>query len=70
VTTFVGEGMRGPVQELYVVCRRRDLKRLLPAIKEIDPDAFYITEQARDVNKVLKPVNTPITGWRAILKKK
>lgn len=70
VTTFIGQGMRGPVQELYVVCRRRDLKRLLPAIKEIDPDAFYITEQARDVSKVLRPVNTPITGWRAILKKK
>lgn len=70
VTVFVGYGMRGPVKELYVVCRRRDMKRLIPVITEHDDNAFIITEQARDVNKVLKPINTPITGWRAALKKK
>ncbi len=70
VTTFTGEGMQGPVTELYIVCRRRDMKRLLPVINEIDSEAFYITEQARDVNKILRPVATPVTGWRAVLKKK
>ena len=39
-------------------------------VLEKDPDAFYITEQARDVSKVLKPLNQPITGWRAVLKMK
>ena len=70
VTTFVGEGLKGPVTELYVVCRRRDMKRLLAVALEEDPEAFYITEQARDVRKVLQPHARPITGWRAILKKK
>ncbi len=70
VTIFQGEGMRGPVLELYIACRRRDLKWLLPIVREEDADAFYLTEQARDVSKVVRPIHEPITGWRAILKKK
>jgi len=70
VTTFVGEGMFGPVTELYIVCRRRDLKWILPIVKEEDPETFYIIEQARDVSKVLRPIYQPVTGWRAIFKKK
>jgi len=70
VTAFVGEGMSGPVTELYIACRRRDLKWILLLVKEEDPDAFYITEYARDVSKILRPVKTPVTGWRAALKKK
>ena len=70
VTTFQGEGKYGPVTELYIVCRRRDLKRLMPLITSIDPEAFYITEQAGTVSKVYRPFMTSATGWRAILKKK
>lgn len=70
VTTFEGEGMAGPVTELYVVCRRRDLKNIIPIVKSIAPDAFYITEQAGSVSKVYRPFMPPPTGWRAILKKK
>jgi uncharacterized protein YebE (UPF0316 family) len=70
VTVFEGEGMEGRVNELYVVCRRRDLKWLLPIVKEEDPIAFYVVEQARDISKVLKPIYTPVTGWRAVAKKK
>jgi uncharacterized protein YebE (UPF0316 family) len=70
VTRFHGEGVRGPVTELYAVCHRRDLKTIIPAIRRIDANAFYVTEQARDVSKILRPVHTPLTGWRAILKKK
>ncbi|WP_319549370.1 DUF5698 domain-containing protein [Desulfogranum marinum] len=64
VTVFHGEGMKGPVQELYIACRRRDLKWMIPKVYELDADAFYVVEQARDVNKVLKPVLTPLGGWR------
>ncbi len=64
VTIFHGEGMKGPVQELYIACRRRDLKWMIPKVYELDADAFYVVEQARDVNKVLKPVLTPLGGWR------
>lgn len=64
VTTFVGEGKDGPVLELYLACRRRDLKWMIPQVYKIDKDAFYVIEQARDVSKILKPVMTPLGGWR------
>jgi hypothetical protein len=35
-----------------------------------DPDAFYITENARDVRLPLRPLSTERTGWRAVLKRK
>jgi len=64
VTTFAGEGKSGPVLELYLVCRRRDLKWMLPKLLSLDSSAFYVIEQARDVKKVLKPVLSPLGGWR------
>jgi uncharacterized protein YebE (UPF0316 family) len=70
VTVFQGEGMTGPVYEIYIVCRRRDLKKLVPIIKEEDPDAFYITEHAMGISKVLPPIYQPVTGWQAIMKRK
>ncbi|MDA8137469.1 MAG: DUF5698 domain-containing protein [Desulfobacteraceae bacterium] len=70
VTIFRGEGMQGPVDELYIACRRRDLKWLLSDVREIDPDAFYVIEQARDISKVLRPIYTPLGGWRAATKRK
>jgi uncharacterized protein YebE (UPF0316 family) len=70
VTVFVGEGMKGPVLELYVACRRRDLKWILPEVKAMDPKAFYVIEQARDVSKIIRPTYAPIGGWRAIQKRK
>ena len=70
VTTFQGEGMQGPVMELYIVCPRKDLKEILPLITRIDPHAFYTTEQAGIVNRLYRPALQTPTGWRAILKKK
>ena len=70
VTVFHGEGMKGPVSELYIACRRRDLNWILREVQASDPQAFYVTEQARDVSRVLRPVSTPLGGWRAISKRK
>ena len=70
VTIFRGEGMRGPVSELYIACRRRDLKWILPEVQRIDPRLFYVIEQARDMSKVLKPVYSPLGGWRSTDKRK
>ncbi len=70
VTTFAGEGKQGPVQELYVVCRRRDLKKLLKVTLTLDPEAFYVTEQAGAVSNLIRPIMQPATGWRAVFKKK
>jgi hypothetical protein len=62
VTVFQGEGMRGPVDELYITCRRCELKRILDVAKEKDPDAFYITEIARDVRETVRPPYIPLNG--------
>jgi uncharacterized protein YebE (UPF0316 family) len=70
VTIFRGEGMRGPVDELYIAGRRRNLKRMLDVVKEEDPNAFYITEMARDIRKAVRPSHFQFTGWRSVFKKK
>jgi len=70
VTTFLGEGLSGPVTELYVVCRRRELKRIIGMVNSIVPDAFYITEPAGQVSKIYRPIMQPLTGWRAAFKRK
>ncbi len=70
VTLFRGEGMRGPVDELYIACRRRDLKKILAIVNEEDPESFYITEMARDVRKAIRPQSVEFTGWRAVFKRK
>ena len=46
VTTFVGEGVNGPVQELIVVIPRRRRKALVKHIHDIDPAAFITIENA------------------------
>ena len=69
VTVFTGEGMNGPVTELYMAIRRKDLPWILTLVKEEDPDAFYITEQARDVSKSLKPISTTCNDGWSLLKK-
>jgi uncharacterized protein YebE (UPF0316 family) len=70
VTIFRGEGMYGPVEELYIACRRRDLKWILSDVRRIDPNAFYVIEQARDISKVLRPTYTSMGGWRSVGKRK
>ncbi|WP_136798416.1 MULTISPECIES: DUF2179 domain-containing protein [Desulfosediminicola] len=70
VTSFTGEGQKGPVTEHYVVCRRRELKELLATVTALDPYAFYVTEQAGSVSSITRPIMQPVTGWRAVIKKK
>lgn len=65
VTIFHGEGMHGPVNELYIACRRRDLRWILPDVRCIDPKLFYVIEQARDMSKVYRPICSPLGSWHA-----
>jgi len=70
VTNFEGEGKDGKVTEIYVVSDRKNLPVLIKIVKEIEPDAFYIAEQAGIVSKIRRPTMVPATGWRGIQKKK
>jgi len=70
VTNFEGEGKDGKVTEIYVATDRKNLSILVKIIKEIEPDAFYIAEQAGIISKIRRPTMVPATGWRAVQKKK
>ena len=70
VTNFEGEGKDGKVTEIYVVSDRKNLPALIKVVKEIEPEAFYIAEQAGIVSKIRRPTMVPATGWRAVQKKK
>ncbi len=70
VTTFEGEGKDGKVTEIYVATDRKNLSSLIKIVKEIEPDAFYIAEQAGIISKIRRPTMVPATGWRAVQKKK
>lgn len=65
VTVFVGMGMHGPVHQLFMVCRRRDVNRLLAVVKTVDANAFVITEMVKDVNKLLNPIRIPFDSLRS-----
>lgn len=70
VTTFVGQGMKSEVVELFIVCRRRDQKWILNVAKEIDPSAFYTSEIARDVKTFFVPLQNRPGSWLDRFKKK
>ncbi len=70
VTLFQGEGMTGPVTELFMVCERRNLKKIVSIMKTCEEDSFYITEPAGNVSKLYRPLMQQPTGWRSIVKKK
>ena len=70
VTVFQGEGMQGPVDELYIACRRRNLRKLLEIVTAEDPEAFYTTEMARDVGRSIRPLSSECGGWRSVFKRK
>jgi uncharacterized protein YebE (UPF0316 family) len=70
VTTFDGEGKDGAVTLVYIACERKSLRQILDVVNEIEPKAFYITEQAGIISKIRRPTMLPPTGWRAIHKKK
>lgn len=65
VTVFTGSGMHGPVSQLYVVCRRRDVNRLLPIVRDTDAKAFITTEMVREVNKILQPLSFSFSALRS-----
>jgi uncharacterized protein YebE (UPF0316 family) len=70
VTLFEGEGQSGPVTENLIVCRRRDVNRILNIVHSVEPEPFFMTEPAGDVSWIHRPFMTPTTGWRAVLKRK
>ncbi|MFH1864834.1 MAG: DUF5698 domain-containing protein [Candidatus Eisenbacteria bacterium] len=70
VTLFPGKGVKGPVTEVCVVCRRGEIKQIIDTIEKMWPGAFYVTEHAGTVRGINRPIMQPLTGWRGVHKKK
>ncbi|MBC8553237.1 MAG: DUF2179 domain-containing protein [Candidatus Brocadiales bacterium] len=60
VTTFDGEGEHGAITELNIVCRKRELKKVVQIVKFLDPEAFYITEPVLSVSRKLTNLFNPL----------
>lgn len=60
VTSVTGEGAEGPVNILFVVCKRSDMKHVLEEARSVDLDLFY-TFEAAGASKVYRPQRE--TGW-------
>lgn len=70
VTEFEGRGRSGPVQLLYLVMDRVDGQRIERIARTMDPDCVVVTEDVRHANIKLRPMMTPSTDWRSVLKRK
>lgn len=56
VTSIDAEGIEGQVKILFMVCKRRDLSRVLGIITCYNPNAFYTIEDVRFVREALLAV--------------
>ena len=68
VTQFVGEGMHGPVIELYCVCRRRDQEKIIHIAQNIVPDIFYTVEKISTASKMY-PGTSRFYGLKSLVKR-
>lgn len=70
VTRFQGEGARGPVSELHIVCERRLLNKALSLVQGIDPEVFYLCETPSRVRRYNSQLAVQPTNWMKPLKRK
>lgn len=70
VTQFEGEGMKGPVTELHIVCERRQLAQALKIVRSIDPEIFYLCEAPTRVRRYPGRYALPGSAWLGIFKRK
>ena len=60
-------GAAGGILRVRVI---RDFNRIMRCAQNIDPNVFYITENPGQVSRFRKTLIGPLTGWRAVLKRK
>ncbi len=51
VTSIAAEGKSGPVQILFSIVKRKDLKEALQLVNSHSPNAFYTIEEVQTVNE-------------------
>jgi uncharacterized protein YebE (UPF0316 family) len=70
VTVFTGEGMKGPVIEIFIASSRREFGSIVATLEKMDPEIFYVSEQANVLSGYRTPLRRTPAGLRAILKRK
>lgn len=70
VIEFHGADSERSVTELEIVCKKKDVHRLMKITREIEPDAYYVTESVDITKRTRYPAMQPASGWRAIFKRK
>jgi len=70
VTRFEGEGIKGPVSELYIVCERKRLAPALKLVQAIDPEVFYLCETPTRVRRYRGQMALMPQNLRTLLKRK
>jgi len=68
-TIFEGEGRDDTTYLLYMQTPRRQIRKVVRRVRELDPKCYYIIEDIRTASTARRLMREP-TGWRAILKKK
>lgn len=74
VTCLSGSGAQGPVQVVFTVVRRRQLKEVLSLVETTQPGAFYAVDEVTAVSEGIFPMagrgpKTVPAGLRALLRK-
>jgi uncharacterized membrane-anchored protein YitT (DUF2179 family) len=55
LTVLDAEGATGPVKVVFTIIERHDIPRIVPLIKEFNPQAFYTIEDVRFVSENVLP---------------
>lgn len=59
VTNVDAYGATGPVNIVYTIIKRKDVKHVVKLIKQFNPRAFYSIEEVRLANEGIFPANRP-----------
>lgn len=51
VTEFAGQGREGPVEVVYTVAKRSQIRRIMDEVKVWDPGAFVTVEEPRAIHR-------------------
>lgn len=70
VLEFRGLDSKKSVTELEMICKKKEVYNLIKTAREIEPDAYYVTESVDITQRRHYPTMQPATGWRAIFKRK
>lgn len=59
VTSFDGEGARGPVKLIFTTIKRKDVDKVIRIIKLYNPKAFFSIEEVRSASEGIFPKKKP-----------